>query len=170
MEVQVISPTIQKFNGESFYLCGQYFQHKGKRLHRTVWEYHHGEIPNGYHIHHIDGNRSNNGIDNLALIVAESHLREHMKNQDRRDICKECIKKAIAAAPAWHKSEDGKAWHSKRGKENWKVRTTQTYSCTYCGKVFQTKHIYGKNDNHFCHPNCKAAFRRQRIRNGEIAK
>ena len=32
MRVEVLSDTIQVFNGERFYLCGNYFQHKGKRL------------------------------------------------------------------------------------------------------------------------------------------
>lgn len=40
MEVQKISSTAQRFNGVTYYLCGQYFQHRGKRLHRAVWEYH----------------------------------------------------------------------------------------------------------------------------------
>ena len=69
MEVKVISNTVQKFNGESYYLCGQYFQRKGKRLHRTVWEFHNGTIPKGYHVHHKDGNRSNNAIENLTLML-----------------------------------------------------------------------------------------------------
>lgn len=165
MEVQVISNTIQKFNGESYYLCGYYYQRKGRRLHRTVWEYHNGEIPQGYHVHHIDGDRSNNDISNLTLMQGSEHLSEHMSREERKAQSREDVKKAIAAAPAWHRSEEGKEWHSKLSREVWKNRTTQTYICSYCGKEFKTKHIYGANSNHFCHPNCKAAFRRRRIRN-----
>ena len=36
-----------------------------KRLHRYVWELHYGEIPEGYHIHHIDFDKSNNDISNF---------------------------------------------------------------------------------------------------------
>ena len=73
MKVTVISPTIQEFNGERFYLCGNYFQHKGKRLHVAVWKYHNGDIPKGYHIHHIDEDRTNNQIENLTQVEASWH-------------------------------------------------------------------------------------------------
>lgn len=54
MEVQRISTTAQRFDGVTYYLCGEYFQRKGRRLHRAVWEHHNGKIPNGYHVHHKD--------------------------------------------------------------------------------------------------------------------
>ena len=57
MDVQVISSTVQRFNGVSYYLCGKYFQRRGVRLHRMVWEYHNGKIPQGYHVHHVDDDR-----------------------------------------------------------------------------------------------------------------
>ena len=84
MEVQIISSTAQKFNGETYYLCGNYFQRKGKRLHREVWTYHNGDIPKGYHVHHIDHNRSNNSIDNLNLIKGTEHLHQHMEEPERK--------------------------------------------------------------------------------------
>lgn len=170
MEVQIISSTVQKFNGESFYLCGLYFQHKGKRLHRTVWEHHNGVIPKGYHVHHKDGNRCNNDISNLILMQGSQHLSDHMQAEERKNQSKESLKRAVAVAPAWHHSEEGKKWHSEHGKNAWKNRQLLTYVCTYCGNQFSTRNVYGKHQNHFCHNNCKAAFRRQRIRNGEIEK
>ena len=33
--------------------------------HRIIWEMHNGEIPSGMVIDHIDGNRSNNKIENM---------------------------------------------------------------------------------------------------------
>lgn len=170
MKVQVISDTVQKFDGVSYYKCGHYFQRKGVRLHRKVWEYHHGPIPDGFHVHHKDENRSHNDDENLELLEGSEHLSHHMNKPERKAKSHEDVKKAIEAAPAWHHSKAGEKWHSERGKENWKVRTTQTYRCSYCGKEFQTKHIYGAGMNHFCHPNCRAAFRRMRIKNGEIDK
>ena len=44
---------------------------------RKIYEYHFGEIPNGYHIHHIDGNALNNDISNLVCISAEEHTKIH---------------------------------------------------------------------------------------------
>ena len=160
MEVIVISNTVQKFNGESFYLCGAYFQHKGKRLHREVWRYHNGEIPKGFHVHHKDGNRCNNNPDNLVLIESGAHMSLHMQEQSRKEKSRACIIKAIESAPAWHGSEQGKEWHSFHGKESWAKRMENKYVCSYCGKEFFTKSIYGKNRNTFCGNNCKSAYRR----------
>ena len=46
-------------------------------LHRLIWECVNGEIPNGYEIHHIDGNKLNNSIHNLELVSIEEHHKEH---------------------------------------------------------------------------------------------
>lgn len=160
MEVQIISNTVQKFNGESYYYCGAYFQRKGKRLHRAVWEYHNGEIPSGYHIHHKDEDRYNNDISNLELVYKSDHLSHHMSKEERKQASRESVKKAIAAAPEWHRSEEGKKWHSKHLKEILGKREDRTYTCDFCGKEFITKNIYSDKSNRFCSNNCKSAFRR----------
>lgn len=164
MEVQVISSTVQKFNGESFYLCGFYYQHKGKRLHRAVWEYHNGKIPEGYHVHHIDENRCNNQISNLILVEASAHISCHMSKPERKSKSREDVRKAIDKAPEWHKSDDGYIWHSVHAKKYWESAQLRTYTCSYCGKEYQTRNVSYKG-NHFCNQNCKAAFRRRRLRN-----
>ena len=45
--------------------------------HRRVWRKHHGPVPVGYFIHHLDGNKQNNDISNLVLIDALTHKRLH---------------------------------------------------------------------------------------------
>lgn len=40
-----------------------------KLLHRLVWIYHNGDIPKGYVIDHIDGDKSDNRIENLQCIT-----------------------------------------------------------------------------------------------------
>lgn len=170
MKTEVISETIQKFNGVSYYKCGAYFQRRGVRLHRVVWEYHNGKIPDGYDVHHKDKDRTNNDIDNLELLVRSEHQRMHMLQPDRIAQSRIDIKSAIAKAPEWHRSNEGKEWHSKHAKESWKDRKEITYVCSFCGNEFKTRHIYPKGMNHFCHNNCKSAFRRKLIREGVIAK
>lgn len=162
MEVSVLSPTQQEFDGTVYYLCAYYFQRRGERLHRAVWRYHNGDIPQGCHVHHVDGDTSNNNICNLALMTGTEHLRAHMASTTRREQAREnFIKTAVPAAKEWHASEEGLAWHSRHAKENWKLREDIIYECTQCGKAFKTKHMYGENDNTFCSNNCKSQFRRE---------
>lgn len=161
LHVTVIDSTKQEFNGEVFYLCGFYFQRNGKRLHRTVWEYYNGTIPKGSHIHHIDGNRSNNNIENLSCISASEHQSSHLNSPERIEISKIAIKRVRPKAAEWHKSADGIAWHSEQGRKIWKMRKPYTYICTQCGKEFQTKHIYSEGSNRFCCQNCKAKYGRE---------
>lgn len=165
METVVLSDKQQMFNGVTYYLCGFYYQKNGKRLHRAVWEYHNGEIPKGFHVHHKDGDRSNNSIDNLELMAASAHLSEHGKDERNKERSRKNIKKAIDAARAWHGTEEGFEWHSQHVKEMWAKRTPFTYTCSFCGKEFQSMHKYGKDMNHFCHQNCKVSYRRRRLRN-----
>lgn len=160
MRVETISSTAQKFNGITYYLCGQYYQRKGVRLHRVVWKYHNGDIPEGYHVHHKDGNRANNNIENLLLMLGRDHMREHMNRPERKAHSREIIKEAIKAAPVWHGSEDGKQWHSKHAKEYWKNAPMNTYVCDYCGKEYQSRNV-SHTGSHFCSNNCRAYFRKK---------
>lgn len=155
--VKVISPTIQEFNGERFYLCGRYFQHKGKRLHVAVWRYYNGEIPKGYHVHHKDGNRAHNDIDNLELMLSNMHMSMH--SSAREEYNKRHIEDIRVLASEWHGSEAGRAWHSVHAKETWAHMGEHEYVCSSCGKTFMTRHIYGPDENHFCSNACKTYFR-----------
>lgn len=54
---------------------------------RKAWETKFGPIPRdsegfSYEIHHIDGNHSNNHIDNLKLVTIKEHLDIHLKQED----------------------------------------------------------------------------------------
>lgn len=43
------------------------------RTHRIIWEMHKGTIPSGMFIDHIDGNFTNNRIENLRLVSREGN-------------------------------------------------------------------------------------------------
>lgn len=46
---------------------------KTKRIHVLVAETFIGEITRGYHVHHKDGNKQNNRVDNLEIISPKKH-------------------------------------------------------------------------------------------------
>jgi hypothetical protein len=124
-----------------------------ERLHRYVWQKEVGKIPNGYHIHHIDGNKANNSLDNLALVTASGHERLHGTEQARKEIAKQNIEKARPYAIQWHKSEAGRKWHSEHATGQKAPRTTKT--CEVCGKEYQ-----GTKVQRFCSNACKSKWRR----------
>lgn len=148
--VGIISDKRQEFLGQAYYRCGHYFQRKGVRLHRMVWQHYNGAIPEGFHIHHIDGDRSNNQIENLELVTAKQHIGERHKH--KRPVPKE----AHDAAAKWHGSPEGHEWHKQQyQKIKDKILRRVPLVCTQCGQNFEST-----PGSKFCSNNCKAAWRR----------
>jgi endogenous inhibitor of DNA gyrase (YacG/DUF329 family) len=125
-----------------------------KRLHRYVWEKEVGPIPAGYHVHHINGNKADNRIDNLSIMTARGHERLHGQEIERKQKQRENQKIAVKYAPEWHRSEEGKKWHSEHAKGRKALRYTKT--CPRCGKIFE-----GTKNQLYCSNACKAAIRRK---------
>lgn len=50
--------------------------------HRKVWEEVYGKIPDGFEIHHVDGNNKNNDISNLKMVSIREHLSIHKSQGD----------------------------------------------------------------------------------------
>lgn len=154
MRVKVISETKQEFLGEVYYLCGKYFQRKGKRLHKVVWKYHKGEIEKGFHVHHKFG-ISRNQIEELELLEGSTHLKMHLRlNPPGKP-----TEQALLAAAEWHGSKEGKEWHDKH-YEDTKEAFHRKYKriCLNCGK--ETESVR-KETNSFCSNNCKTKWRKK---------
>lgn len=49
------------------------------RIHVLVAEHFIGDIPKGYHVHHIDDNKQNNTVSNLEIIHPKQHRKETEK-------------------------------------------------------------------------------------------
>ena len=69
------------FNGDRYTLrnTGYYGRTDGQRtlLHRDMYEHANGEIPDGYDIHHIDRDKTNNTLENFELISKSNHASQH---------------------------------------------------------------------------------------------
>jgi hypothetical protein len=48
-----------------------------RMLHNIIWEREYGTIPKGYQVHHKNGIKSDNRIENLELLSALEHKRLH---------------------------------------------------------------------------------------------
>ena len=84
-------------------------QKKYRFEHNIVWEKNYGKIPQGMQVHHIDGNKQNNNIENLKLIDALTHKRLHSGCIEKNGIilkpCKKCgVFKPISD---YYKRKDG---------------------------------------------------------------
>ena len=54
----------------------------GTNSYRKIYQHHHGAIPKGYDIHHIDGNHSNHNPKNLQAVSITEHYDIHYQNGD----------------------------------------------------------------------------------------
>ena len=53
-------------------------------VHRGCWEAHHGAVPDGHAVHHINGDRQDNRIENLACMTHGEHARLHCEERRRK--------------------------------------------------------------------------------------
>ena len=155
---------VQSFNGKRFSLDNQtgYYKCGTTYMHRYVWEFYNGPIPDGYEIHHKDFNRANNDITNLECLSKTEHKKLHgeLLRDEQRELMRNNLKaKARPKAIEWHKSDEGKDWHTKHIKQQWESGSfKKELVCTNCGKTY----IGGKHgETTFCSNACKSAYRRK---------
>lgn len=156
-QVEIIDDKHQKFDGLLFKLDrgGHFTTSTRDSIHRAVWIYYHGAIPEGnYVIHHIDFDKGNNNISNLQLVTKSEHQYIHKPNgkpKEKEFICDECGKKYIAF-------DCGQASHfcSKSCRDkNKKKRITKVLICPQCGKEFETRRF---NKTRFCSRECAQIY------------
>ena len=152
----VVNERTQQYKGRNYtFVSERYYGNGDKRLHRVVYEDHHGPIPEGHHIHHKDHDRHNNAIENLELMTASDHLSYHRSLQP--DI--EFSQAARDAAAEWHGSEEGRAWH----KEHYEAHAhllhkKGKFTCKHCGTDYEAVISY-THGNDYCSNKCKTAAR-----------
>lgn len=140
---------------------------KRQRMHVYVWEYYFSDAPKGCHIHHINGDRADNRIENLAAIPGVEHTTYHAKKHAKEDPHQimESLAKAREAAKMWHSSEDGEVWHKAHFQQmKEKLYQKRLYVCQWCGKSFESS----KSGAKFCCNKCRSAARRNSHVDDEI--
>jgi len=153
-------------DGMAFTQSGRpYYYNSAKRiyLHRYLWEKENGSIPEGYEIHHKDGNSENNEIQNLELVSISHHKALHSElswDDERREWARNNLaENARPAASLWHKSSEGREWHKKHYETTKdKLHAEAEFKCEMCGDSFVTQ-VTGKN--RFCSNKCKSKWRRK---------
>lgn len=147
---------------KSYYRPGASHTQAGvKSLHQEIWQDAYGPIPAGHEIHHRDGNPINNALENLECLTPEAHAKHHAENisEGRMEELRKGMDRARIAASAWHRSEEGRAWHRTIATMPWENAEYRDYNCQQCGKGYQSRETQ-KDHSRFCSNACKSAWRR----------
>jgi len=148
---KIVTPyTFQSFGDYMYFLGKKYYLHKmgyyvrderinGKRkrllLHREIYKEIFGSIPSGHHIHHKDGNRLNNSLENLECISASDHLSLHRKYEASVGKLDYLVKGTKIAL----KTAEGRKKKSLGVKKGWVTRLSVIKKCEMCQFEFETK-------------------------------
>ena len=129
------------------------------RLHRYIYEFYNGKLPDGYDVHHKDFDKNNNNLSNLVALPKSEHVKIHMSNlseerlQKMRDNIAENVR---PKASEWHGSKEGREWHKVHYEQmKDKLHQKHTFVCKNCGKEFDASR------KGFCSNACKSAYRRK---------
>lgn len=148
----------RKYNG--YYQSTTIFEDgKRKWLHQYVWQEANGTQPKGWDVHHKDGNKDNNSLDNLELITRSAHQAIHGKEyfENNKEGMLARLEKIRPKAAAWHSSEEGLEWH-RQHRENLKdkiLAKDKERECAWCGKTVMS-HLRSKNV--YCDRKCEYKY------------
>jgi len=144
----------------------RYKHSNGKFTHHYIWEqFHKRKVPEGHVIHHKDGDKYNNNIENLQLMTDTDHRSTESKklhaNEEYTKRNKELLRINREKAKLWHKSPEGLKWHKKHGKDCWTKENREkraiTKTCKYCKKEFKAIFKRAK----YCSRRCNLRYTRK---------
>lgn len=120
------------------------------RLHRRIWEDNFGAIPEGFHIHHKNGIKGDNRIENLECISEVEHHSLHFDPEIQLKAMHS--KESRAKAASWARSKEARSLFSGYAKKHWKERKPIERTCVICNVSFQTMNFSGTK---YCSRKCR---------------
>ena len=151
-------PESNRFSDRTYYKSSNHLGNS-KYLHRAIWEFYNGDIPQSNHVHHIDGNADNNDISNLECITSEEHNSKHIQERSQNSLTPEHLahlEKIRPMTKEWHVSEEGHKWHIEHGKQTMAKRQEIAFICLNCKEAFKSIQSRAK----FCNDKCKSLYRK----------
>lgn len=137
------------YKGDRYYLNKGYYIYT-ERLHRRIWKDAYGEIPEGCHIHHKNGDSTDNRLENLECIGKREHHLMHFDREKQLGILHS--KEISEKAHRWHKTKGAKKLLGNASKKQWKNRKPIRRICTVCSIEFETLNFAGTK---YCSQKCR---------------
>lgn len=154
----------------------KYFRCTGRFLHRSVWEAVNGAIPKGWQVHHKNGDRGDNRIENLECVPPDEHRKLHADKTMAYATSPEQrahLERIRELSKAWHASPEGREWHRanaisirERGLMGVAYSKAPFFdrACSVCGTLFNTNN----KQRVFCSSACACTDGRQRKRAAKL--
>lgn len=125
-------------------------KHGRSSLHRDVYRDHHGTIPDGWHVHHIDGDTENNDPANLEAISPSDHARHHYAERAER---------MAERRAEWMATPEGREVRRRAAAKMRANTPARETTCAHCGAAITTRAGKGRL---YCNDDCEYQARRQK--------
>lgn len=147
-KVEQIDETHQKFNGLIYRIDKTNHYRTQAQIHRDIWEYYFGKIPENHLIHHRDFNPENNSIENLIPLTIPEHREVHNIEAPKQKVsCVICGKE--------FETYNGAKYCSRPCRE---IAESEEKTCPYCGKKF----LNNQRGQKYCSRRCGQKARNQK--------
>ena len=104
--------------------------------HRVLWEKHFGQIPEGHHVHHKNGDKRDNRLENLELLSSFEHHSHHFAEQGATQEHKDRAAKILSGA--------------------WAKMPMLKLRCVVCDSDFEKRQHITKGAAKYCSPKCRS--------------
>ena len=132
-------PEAKQANHRRYYSSHAKWKSTPRLLHRDVWEFYNGPIPDGHHVHHESGDFNDNRPGNLMCLSEAAHWVEHRDERSARSSTEKHLKhleNIRESAKAWHSSPEGREWHRQHARESILGRDLPEQACLICGTMY----------------------------------